>query len=210
MSYKFCRWSNCALGSSCNTVRRRSRTVLEKEQSWSYSRWIDREIERGRNKVSEGVWREKVRWDLISPSALSYPGQCGFMSRDISGLADTSGGAMGSRGTKGEDAQHRIHRRLMCFQAIYKTIKMVRLWEGLKSNQGIGVQKFIWRCHNSSVYQYNLITSAAELEGQRVSPQVQCEQAETVFNFKGVCRWSEEMNFIRLLSYCRYPKTLLF
>lgn len=71
---------------------------------------------------------------------------------------DTRGRPMGSRRTVGEDVLDRAHRRLMCFLAIYEPIKRGHsLWASLKTNRGIGGQKFIRHCHNTAAWQHDLI-----------------------------------------------------
>lgn len=90
----------------------------------------------------------KTRVDIAQCSLITRAAE--VQEPDMSNPVDTRGRAMGSHGTEGGEIQHRAHRRLMCFPAIYKPIKKGHsLWAGLKTNQGIGGQKFIQYCHNT-------------------------------------------------------------
>lgn len=63
----------------------------------------------------------KTRVDIAQRSLITRPAE--VQEPDMSNPVDTRGRAMGSLGTEGEDIQHRTHRRLMCFPAIYEPIK---------------------------------------------------------------------------------------
>lgn len=91
----------------------------------------------------------KTRVDIAQCSLITRAAE--VQEPDMSSPVDTRGRAMGSHGTEGDDIQHRTHRRMMCFSVIYKPIKKGHgLWASLKTNQGIGGQKFIWHCHNTA------------------------------------------------------------
>lgn len=63
----------------------------------------------------------KTRVDIAQCSLITRAAE--VQEPDMSNPVDTRRRAMGSHGTEGEDIQHRTHRRLMCFPAIYKPIK---------------------------------------------------------------------------------------
>lgn len=73
--------------------------------------------------MSEGeIERErKMRVDIAQCSLITRAAE--VQEPDMSNPVDTRGRAMGSHGTEGEEIQHRAHRRLMCFPAIYEPIK---------------------------------------------------------------------------------------
>lgn len=127
----------------------------------------------------------------------------------MSNPVDTRGRAMGSRGTEGEDIQHRTRRRLMCFPAIYKPIKKGHsLRAGLKTNRGIGGQKFIWHCHNTTAWQHNLTTSAAIQVWQPFYTCVHDMKGKMFIWFAvGVCTYN--INSLSLRNV-RYSLTLMF
>lgn len=135
---------------------------------------MNREIEKLREEEAETKWARadgeikkdgKMRVDIAQCSLITRAAE--VQEPDMSNPVDTRGRAMGSHGMEGEDIQHCTHRRLMCFPAIYKPIKKGHgLWASLKTNQGIGGQKFIWHCHNTAAWQHSLTTSTVSQVGQ--------------------------------------------
>lgn len=80
--------------------------------------------ERKRQKQSEHRQKaggRKTRVDIAQCSLITRAAE--VQEPDMSNPVDTRGRAMGSGSTEGGETQHRAHRRLMCFPAIYKPIK---------------------------------------------------------------------------------------
>lgn len=76
----------------------------------------------------------KTRVDIAQCSLITRAAE--VQEPDMSNPVDTRGRAMGSHGTEWGEIQHRAHRRLMCFPAIYKPIKRAQSVGRLKNQPG--------------------------------------------------------------------------
>lgn len=69
----------------------------------------------------------------------------------MSNPVDTRGRAMGSHSTEGGRHTASYPQEIDVFPSnLQDHKKRARVWASLKTSEGIGVQKFIWHCHNTA------------------------------------------------------------